>query len=199
LRSLTIWALPFMLLLLVGALIFALSRAAIDLVSTRTIDPNLPDMITQRGVLERFDETGLKRSVLIASEVKHLRAQDTLLFEQPKLVQTDPGKPVMTVIGVRGKSIFKASQVWFYDEVELRRAPFEQQAELIVKSRDVFIDQAKAQASSDAAVVADMGPHHAEAVGFLADNNAQTLLLKSKVKMTYVPTARTALVGAARP
>lgn len=186
-----------MLLLLVAALILGLSRAAIDMVSTKKIDPNTPDMITQRGVLERFDVTGLKRSELIASEVRHFRADDTLLFTEPRLVQTDPGKPVITVTGVRGKSIFKASQVWFYDQVHLRRAPFGQQAELIIHSSDVFLNQATHQASSDAPVVADMGPHHAEAVGFVADNNAQTLLLKSKVKMTYVPTARAALVGAA--
>ncbi|WP_373975986.1 LPS export ABC transporter periplasmic protein LptC [Chitinibacter sp. SCUT-21] len=188
-----------MLLLLVGALIFGLSQAAIGLVSTKQSDPTKPDMITQRGVLERFDQTGMKRSVLIASEVRHMRFEDTLLFTEPKLVQTDPGKPVMTVMGVRGKSILKASQVWFYDQVELRRAPFEQQAELIVKSRDVYLDQATGQASSDAHVFVDMGPHHAEARGFIADNNAQTLLLKSKVKMTYVPTAHSALTGSARP
>jgi lipopolysaccharide export system protein LptC len=181
---------------MVGALILALSRAAIGLVETARVDPNLPDMIAQQGVLVRYDEVGIKRSELIASEVTHIPAQDTMLFTKPKLVQTEPGKPTITVIGVRGKSILKASQVWFYDVTELRRAPFGEQAELIVHGRDVKIDQATQEAQSDQFVVADMGPHHVEAVGFIANNAAQTLVFKSKVKMTYVPTARNALVGA---
>ncbi|WP_157669526.1 LPS export ABC transporter periplasmic protein LptC [Chitinibacter sp. GC72] len=186
-----------MLLLLVAALIWGLSRAAIDVVAQKAVSPDSPDMITQRGVLVRFDEQGLKRSELIAAEVRHIQQQDTMLFEQPKLIQTEPGKPVMTVTGERGKSILKASQVWFYGQTRLERAPFNGQAALLIRSRDIWLDQASQQASSNAPVVADMGPHHAEAVGFVADNNAQTLILKSKVKMTYVPTARTALVGTA--
>lgn len=186
-----------MLLLLVGALIWSLSRVAMDAAVEQKTDPNLPDLFATQGVLLRYDEMGSKRSELIASEVTHIPAQDTMLFTQPKLIQTEPGKPTITVVGVRGKSILKASQVWFYDETTLRRAPFGEQAELIMHGRDIRIDQATQQAHSEAPVVADMGPHHAEAVGFVADNVAQTLVLKSQVKMTYVPTARTALVGSA--
>ncbi|WP_410498555.1 LPS export ABC transporter periplasmic protein LptC [Chitinibacter sp. S2-10] len=196
-RNLTIWALPLVLLLLIGALIWGLSRAAIDVVMQKESDPTQPDMHIKYGVLQRFDEQGIKRSELIASEMTHTREQDTLLFSQPKLVQTEAGKPTVTVVGVRGKSIFKGSQVWIYDDVELRRAPFDGQAELILRTRDIWIDQQSQQAHSEASVVADMGPHHAQAVGFIADNKVQTLFLKSQVKMTYVPTARTALTGAA--
>ncbi|WP_084414432.1 LPS export ABC transporter periplasmic protein LptC [Chitinibacter tainanensis] len=196
-RSLTIWALPLVLLLLVGALIWGLSRAAIQTVITVEADPNTPDMIVNLAVLQRFDEQGQIRSTLIAQEVKHLRANDTLLFKQPKLTQTEPGKPNIVVTGVRAKTTNKASQVWFEDATELRRAAFGQQAELVVRSSDVFYDQATSIARASTPVVADMGPHHAEAVGFIADNAQQTLNLLSKVRMTYVPTARAALTGTA--
>ncbi|QZA80522.1 LPS export ABC transporter periplasmic protein LptC [Deefgea piscis] len=193
-RSLTTWVLPLLLLLLVGSLIWALSRVATNLTVPQRLDLNAPDLIADEGVLWRYDEAGIKRSQLIASRVTHVPLQDTMLYEKPMLTQTDASKPTVVVIGTRAKSIHKGSETWFYEATQLRRAPFEGNPELIINGRDIWIDGQAEVAKSDQFVTADMGKNHAEAVGFVANNKLQTLELKSQVKMTYVPTPRPAAV-----
>ena len=157
----------------------------------------MPDMFGKDSVLLRFDEQGKKRSILIASHVTHIPDNDTMLFEAPVLTQTEPGKPKVVVVGTRAKTVQKASQTWFYDATNLRRAPFEDQAELVIDGRDIWLDSKAEIAKSTQFVTAQMGKNHAEGVGFVLNNMLQTLELKSKVKMTYVPIPRTAPGGAA--
>lgn len=192
-RSLTTWVLPLLLLVIVGSLIWVLSRVATNLALPNRVDLNAPDLIANEGTLLRFDEAGLKRSHLIASRVTHVPADDTMLFESPVLTQTQVGKPTIVVVGTRARSIRKASETWFYDATQLRRAPFGNSAELIIDGSDIWIDGNAEIAKSDRFVTARTGQSHAEAVGFVANNKLETLELKSKVKMTYVPTPRSAV------
>ncbi|MGL4995579.1 MAG: LPS export ABC transporter periplasmic protein LptC, partial [Deefgea sp.] len=156
-------------------------------------DLNAPDLIANEAILVRFDEVGLKRSRLVASRVTHVPAQDTMLFESPVLTHTQASKPTIVVIGTRARSIHKASETWFYDATQLRRAPYGNSAELIIDGSDIWIDGNAEIAKSDRFVIARTGQSHAEAVGFVANNKLETLELKSKVKMTYVPTPRPAV------
>jgi lipopolysaccharide export system protein LptC len=198
LRSLTTWVLPLLLLLMVGSLIWVLSRVATNLAVPHRVDLSAPDLIAHEGVLVRFDEAGLKRSRMVASQVTHVPEQDTMLFESPVLTQTQIGKPTIVVIGTRARSVHKASETWFYDATQLRRAPYANNAELIIDGRDIWVDGNAEIARSSQFVTAKMGLSHAEAVGFEVNNKLETFELKSKVKMTYVPTARPAAVRTAR-
>jgi lipopolysaccharide export system protein LptC len=192
LRSLTTWVLPLLLLVIVGSLIWVLSRVATNVALPNRVDLNAPDLIANEGTLVRFDEVGLKRSYLVASRVTHVPAEDTMLFESPVLTQTQVGKPTIVVVGTRARSIHKASETWFYEATQLRRAPYANNAELIIDGRDIWIDGNAEIAKSDQFFIAKMGQSHAEAVGFVANNKLETLELKSKVKMTYVPIPRPA-------
>ena len=195
-RSLTTWVLPLLLLLIVGSLIWALSRVATNLALPNRVDLNAPDLIANEGTLVRFDEVGLKRSRLVASRVTHVPAQDTMLFESPVLTHTQVNKPKVVVVGTRARSIHKASETWFYDATQLRRAPYDNNAELIIDGRDIWVDGNAEIAKSDQFVTARTGQSHAEAVGFVLNNKLETLELKSKVKMTYVPIPRSAAPSA---
>lgn len=192
-RSLTTWVLPLLLLVIVGSLIWVLSRVATNLALPNRVDLNAPDLIANEATLVRFDEVGLKRSRLVASRVTHVPAEDTMLFESPVLTHTQASKPTIVVIGTRARSIHKASETWFYDATQLRRSPYGNSAELIIDGSDIWIDGNAEIAKSDQFVIARTGPSHAEAVGFVANNKLETLELKSKVKMTYVPTPRPAV------
>jgi LPS export ABC transporter protein LptC len=183
---------------MVGSLIWVLSRVATNLVAPNRIDLNAPDLIAHEAVLVRFDEAGLKRSRMLASQVTHVPAQDTMLFEVPVLTQTQIGRPTIVVLGTRARSVHKASETWFYDATQLRRAPYAGNPELIIDGRDIWVDGNAEIARSSQFVTAKMGLSHAEAVGFEANNKLETLELKSKVRMTYVPTARPAAARAAR-
>lgn len=191
-RSLTTWVLPLLLLVIVGSLIWVLSRVATNLALPDRVDLNAPDLIADEAALVRFDEAGLKRSRLVASRVTHVPAEDTMLYESPVLTQTQASRPTIVVVGTRARSIHKASETWFYDATQLRRAPYDNQAELIIDGRDIWVDGNAEIAKSDQFVTAKMGRNHAEAVGFVANNKLETLELKSKVKMTYVPISRSA-------
>ncbi len=183
---------------MVGSLIWILSQVATNLGEPKRTNLSTPDLIAQEGVLLRFDELGLKRSRMVASEIKHIPEQDTMLFEKPVLTQTQTGKPTIVVVGTRARSVRKAAETWFYDATQLRRAPYANNAELIIDGRDIWLDSNAEIAKSTQFVKVKTGLNHSEGVGFEVNNKLETFELKSQVKMTYVPTARPAAVSATR-
>lgn len=187
---LTRW-MPILLAILLGGLIWLLNRAAQLPEDTRAPEPGLPDLIAESARIQRFDAQGDLVSVLTAAEVRHLPQDDTMLFEQPRLEQTRPGQPKITLTGERARSVNRATEVWFAGEVEMRRAADGRNPELLILTRDMHVDTEKQIARASAPVTAEMGVHRVRAVGFVADHRNETLQLLSQVSMTYVPNKRT--------
>lgn len=178
---------PLFLAVLLGGMIWLLNRAAAVPPESRALAPNLPDLIADTVLVQRFDAQGHLVSVLKATEAKHLPQDDTMLFEQPSLEQKKPDQPWMTLTGERAKAIHSGAEVWFYGDVEMRRAADAKNPPLVIFTRDMYVDTEKQLARSSALVTAEMGAHRARAVGFVADNRKETLELLSQVSMTYVP------------
>lgn len=179
--------LPLFLTCLIAGLIWMLNRAA-ELPQERpAFSAREPDLMTGKAQIKRFDPQGNLVSTLLADEARHLPQDDTMLFERPILVQTKPGMPRMTLTGERAKTINRATDVWLFGAVEMRRAPDAKNPELVIRTRDMHVNTETQIARSSELVTAEMGAHRARAVGFVADNRNETLQLLSQVSMTYVP------------
>lgn len=185
----TRWAywMPVLLSLVVGGLVWALNWAAAVPTERKEFSPQLPDMFVDRVQVRRFDPQGRLVSQLTASSARHVPQADTMWFEAPRLLQTRPGMPTLTLIGEQAKTEQRAAEVWFYGAVEMRRAADAKHAELLILTRDMYVHNETQIARSSAPVTAEMGSHRARAIGFVADNRNETLQLLSQVSMTYVP------------
>lgn len=182
---------PLLLGLVLGVLIWALDRAAEPPAQRHPLSATLPDMVVQAAEMRHYDVQGRLQSVLTSPEARHLPQDDTMLFDSPRLEQTRPGEPKITVTGENAKTLRRASEVWLYGNVEMRRVADGKNNELVVHTRDMWVDTQNQIARSKSPVSAEMGLHRAKAVGFVANNRQQTLQLLSQVSMTYVPNKRT--------
>ncbi len=182
---------PLLLAASLGGLVWLLNRAAEVPVDVRAPAANSPDLVAETARMQRYDAQGLRVTVLTATQAKHVPQDDTMLFEQPRLEQTKPGRPKMILIGEQAKTIRGASELWLYGQVEMRRAADDKNPELLIHTRDMHVDTVAQVARSSALVTAEMGSHRARAIGFVADNQKETLDLLSQVSMTYVPNKRT--------
>ncbi len=179
--------LPLLLSLLIAGLIWMLNRAAELPQQRAAFSAQMPDLFAEKARVQRFDAQGDLVSTLMAPEVRHLPQDDTMLFERPTLIQTKPGTPKMTLVGERARTINHAEELWLYGAVEMRRAPDAKHPELVIRTRDMYINTKTEIARSSAPVTAEMGAQRAYSVGFVADNRNETLQLLSQVSMTYVP------------
>lgn len=182
---------PLVFAALLGGLIWVLNRAADLPDDQRVPSPKLPDMVVENPQVRRFNTQGELVTYLTATQAQHILQDDTMLFENVRLEQSVQGEPARTVMGEHAKSIHRGNEMWWTGKVEMRRAPFANNPELVIRTRDVHVDTEKQVARSDAPMTAEMGANHARAVGFVVDNRNETLELISQVSMTYVPNKTT--------
>lgn len=179
--------LPLALVVLLGSLTWLLDRAANLPGPGHIANSEQPDMLVDTATAVRFGEDGQPLSRLTATHVSHQPAGDITWLENPVLRYTAPGQPRMDVTGERAKSEKQGSKVWFPGTVKMVRQASGTQAELVVNGREMQLLPQQGLASSEAPVVAVMGNYIVESVGFIANSNAETLELKSKVRMSYEP------------
>src|SRR5215217_7310117 len=72
--------------------------------SPRAISPSqnsqlsrTPDYVVENFSAIRMDEAGIGRHVLLAKKMVHYPDDDSTDLEQPRLIDTQPGKPAMQV------------------------------------------------------------------------------------------------------
>ncbi|AZN37201.1 LPS export ABC transporter periplasmic protein LptC [Iodobacter ciconiae] len=179
--------LPLALVVLLGSLTWLLDRAASIPSSAVAANSDQPDMLVDKATVVRFGEDGQPLSLLTAARVSHLPAGDITWLEKPQLRYTAPGQPRLDVRGERAKSVNQGREVWFPGAVTMVRAASGTQAELTIKGRDMHVLPDTGVASSEAPAIAKMGTYIVESVGFIADSKAETLELKSNVRMSYEP------------
>lgn len=186
---------PVLLIALLSGLIWLLNQATQLPLSVRQVPPNVPDLIVTNVQAHRFDEQGHLLTQISAARAKHLAQDDTMWFEEMRLSQNQVGMPALSVAGESAKTVHKAHEVWFYGQVKMQRAATADKPELIVNTRDLYVDTQKRIAKSSAPVTAEMGLQRARAVGFVVDERKETLELLSQVSMTYVPKKTTGHAG----
>ncbi|WP_028454542.1 LPS export ABC transporter periplasmic protein LptC [Chitinilyticum litopenaei] len=194
-RDRIVTLLPLLLASVLGALVYLLNQFSVVELGGRRPSPLAVDMVASGAMVVRLNERGMPLSRIQAKDFQHIPKDDTMLFTAPVLYHSPPGQPLLTVVGEKARAVHKGDEVFFTGQVLLTRAAAPGGAELRVRSSEIWVDTKNERARSSQPVVADQGPHHAEAVGFVADHRQETLELLSQVRMTYVPTARAALGG----
>ncbi len=189
-NSLSSRLLPLVLIVFLAVLVWGLNTAA----TLPTLDDkrltNEPNLIAEHTHTVRFNEKGQPYQRLDADKASHYEENDSAWFDNPHLASTLPGQPRVDLVTTRIQSINRGDKFWAPDPVTVTRQADAQHAQMVVHGREVWYQPKPGLAWSDAPVISDMGAYHATGVGFQADINDQTLLLKSKVSTLYVPAQR---------
>lgn len=149
-----------------------------------------PDLIAERVHALRFDKEGRPTLVLSATTVRHLPLNDTMLFDEPLLILEQTGRPKLFIHARHARAVHRIANIWLEDQVILRRESDGKQGELLIQTQNVLVNPDLKQATSSSPVAANMGHYHISAIGFTANQQQQTLDLKSNVRIRYVPQNR---------
>jgi lipopolysaccharide export system protein LptC len=102
-------------------LTFWLERAAREQVPVTTIRRHDPDYIVDNFVVTNFDAKGRAESTLAAAKMLHYPDDDSTDLIAPRVVQTKPGEPRMTLTADRGTLTHSGDEVFLFGNVTLVR------------------------------------------------------------------------------
>jgi lipopolysaccharide export system protein LptC len=112
---------PLGLMLALAALTFYLDRT----VNEDDLHPALrrhdPDYLVVNFTTTTYNGEGRAESMLSAARMVHFPDDDTTELVAPRVVQTKPGQPKMTVRADRGKLSRDGEDIYLYDNVVLHR------------------------------------------------------------------------------
>ena len=112
---------PLGLMLALAALTFYLDRAVNDEDTHPAMRRHDPDYIVVNFTTTTYNRDGAAESTLSASRMEHFPDDDTTELIAPRVVQTKPDQPRMTVRADRGKLSRDSEDIYLYDNVVLER------------------------------------------------------------------------------
>jgi lipopolysaccharide export system protein LptC len=112
---------PLGLMLALAALTFYLDRAVNDEDTHPAMRRHDPDYIVVNFTTTTYNRDGAAESTLSASRMEHFPDDDTTELTAPRVVQTKPDQPRMTLRADRGKLSRDGEDVYLYDNVVLER------------------------------------------------------------------------------
>lgn len=112
---------PLALMLALALLTFYLERMVREEETTPIKRRHDPDYVITNFTATTFDAGGKPLSVLSAARMEHFPDDDTTELHAPRLVQTKPNEPRMTVSAERGAVSANGEEIFLYDNVVLVR------------------------------------------------------------------------------
>lgn len=112
---------PLALMLVLAALTFYLDRTVNEDDSHPSMRRHDPDYIVVSFTTTTFGREGSAESMLSADRMVHYPDDDTTELTGPRVVQTKPDAPKMTVRADRGRLSRDGEDIYLYDNVVLER------------------------------------------------------------------------------
>jgi lipopolysaccharide export system protein LptC len=112
---------PLGLMLVLAALTFYLDRAVNEDDSHPAMRRHDPDYLVMNFTTTTYNGAGAAESALSAERMEHYPDDDTTELTAPRVVQTRPAAPKITVRADRGKLSRDGEDIYLYDNVVLER------------------------------------------------------------------------------
>ena len=112
---------PLGLMLALAALTFYLDRTVNEDDSHPALRRHDPDYLIVNFTTTTYNREGAAESMLSAARMVHFPDDDTTELTSPRVVQTKPDEPKMTVRADRGKLSRDGEDIYLYDNVVLER------------------------------------------------------------------------------
>lgn len=140
-----------------------------------------PDYFIENFSLRKLDPQGILHYSLVAKRMQHYPDDESTDVDQPRLVQTRPGRPTVTINAEQGKLNSDASEVRLYRNVRVERSAAGKQDSLIATTQELLALPDEERARTDQPVHIIQGKSKLDGTGMDLDNAARTFNLHHHV------------------
>jgi len=178
---------PLALMLALALLTLWLDRAVREERGVPTQRRHDPDFIVDRFTVTNFDREGKVVSTLAARRMVHYPDDDSTELEAPRVVETKPGEPRMTLTAARGNLSQDGADVFLHDDVLLVREALDAQPEQRLRTSFLHVVRSRSILRTDRDVEIVQADRRISARGMEYHNETQQLFLRENVRGTIEP------------
>lgn len=179
---------PLVLMVALAGLTFWLERTVRE---EETLHPSLrrhdPDYIVDQLVHTRFNAQGAVESTLVAAKMIHYPDDDTTDLVAPRMVQTKPNEPRMTVTADRGALSQDGEEIFLYGNVLVVREGGPDRSETRMRTSVLHVVQAHSVLQTDRDIVITEDDREMSGRGMEYHNDSRELFLRERVRGRFEP------------
>ena len=174
---------PLLLMLALALLTFWLERIVRE---EEGVHPSLrrhdPDYVVENLAITRFDAAGVPESTLAAAKMIHYPDDDSTELIAPRVVQTKPNEPRITVTAERGALSQDGEEVFLYDNVLLVREAEADRSETRMRTSFLHVVRGRSIVRTDRDVLITEGDRVLSGRGMEYHNESRQLFLRERVR-----------------
>ena len=144
-----------------------------------------PDYVVENLSVIQMDEGGVGRHVLLAKKMVHYPDDDSTDFEQPRLINTEPGKPAMQVKADEAKMTSSGEDIYLSGNVVVLRNAGKGRGETRMTTSMLHVIPDDDIARTDKPIVINEKNAVIRAVGMETSNRTGITQLLSQVKVEH--------------
>ena len=185
---------PLLLMLALAALTFWLERTVRD---EEGVHPSLrrhdPDYVVDNLTHTRFNVQGLVDSTLAAAKMLHYPDDDSTDLVTPRMVQTKPNEPRVTLTADRGTLSQDGEEIFLYGNVLLVRDAGPERSETRMRTSFMHVVSAHSVIRTDRDVVITEEDRELSCRGMEYHNDTKELFLRARVRGRFDPRKKAGL------
>jgi lipopolysaccharide export system protein LptC len=180
---------PLALMAALALLSFYLERAVRDEEAAPPIRRHDPDYIVSNFTATTYNPAGAAESMLSAAKMIHYPDDDSTELVEPRLVQTKPDEPRMTVRAERGALSRDGDEVFLWDSVLLTREADRGRAQARLTTSFLHVVRDKSLALTDREVNMEEGTRSLAGRGMEYNYDTGQMILRGNVRGRFEPKA----------
>jgi len=178
---------PLALMFSLAMLTFYLDRTVREEESHPALRRHDPDYLVSNFTTTTYDQNGLIESILSAAKMIHYPDDDSTELLAPRVVQTKPAEPRMTVSADRGALSRDGDEIFLYDNVRLVREADSLRPEARMTTSFLHVVRDRSLARTDREVLIEEDSRSIAGRGMEYNYESGQLLLRSEVKGHFTP------------
>lgn len=179
---------PLLLMLSLAATSFWLERIVRE---EEGVHPSLrrhdPDYVVDNLKSVKYNAQGMVESTLAAARMLHYPDDDSTTLISPRLVQTKPNEPRVTVSADRGALSQDGEEVFLYDNVLVVRDAGRDRPETRMQTSFMHVVQSRSVLSTDREVVVTEADRVLSGRGMVFHNDSNEMSLRENVRGRFTP------------
>lgn len=172
---------PLVLMLVLALLSLWLERAARETAPPAAPRAQDPDYYAEQFTITDFSREGVPVTALSAARMVHFPGDDTTELVAPRIEQTKPAQPRLTLTAQRGTLSRDGAEVFLYDDVELVREAGEA-PEARMQTSFLHVLRDRSLVRTDREVTISEPGRSLIGRGMEYDNEARRLVLRADVR-----------------
>jgi len=181
---------PLLLLVALTLLSFWLDRTLREEQKPPSQRRHNPDFLVENFRLSKFDAAGALESTLAAAKMVHFPDDDSTELLAPRIVQSKPDEPRLTLSADRGTLSHDGEEVFLYGNVRLLREAGARRAEASMRTSFLHFVSGKSLVRTDREVTIAEPERLLSARGMEYHNTTGELFLREQVRGRFAPRTR---------